>query len=58
MLAIKKKRYPVSCDVSVLKAPVSLLLVVMVWSTTEVLVAGMVGSSEILLNDMALDTVW
>ena len=50
--------YPVSCGVSVLKVLVSLLLVVMVWSTTEVFVELMVGHPEILLNDMALDTVW
>ena len=38
--------YPVSCGVSVLKAPVSLLLVEMVWSTIEVFVEVMVGSSR------------
>ena len=52
--------YSVLRGASVLKAPVSTLLIVTVWPPVVVLVEVIVGSSsEILLNDMAmLETVW
>ena len=47
--------YLASCDVLVLKAPVSLLIGVMTWLLVEVLVKVEVSStSGILLNDMAI----
>jgi hypothetical protein len=51
----EKVTYPVICGASVLKAPVSTLLTVTVWSTADVLVEVIVGvSSGILLNDIAM----
>ena len=56
----EKITYSVLFGVSVLKAPVSTLLLVTLWSPVDVLVEVIVrSSSEILLNDMAmLNTVW